>query len=371
MVFGSVTTWFAFTVLAAELRRVGHGVELLTSAPGGAAGRIGQWCESAIYTEVHVGLSQPAAPGPGLDPLFAEGVVDIQCTDEVSAAVAADPRWSDASRLHKVHGVDPDLPHDKWLQAQLVESLGIAAPRTACDPQGFGDTYIVKPRLGSGGIGVELVTPGRPRPTEDPARPVIFQEFIPGSTLNVVGVARDGEALTSAVLRTGQSNARPTAPSTTVELLDRPDIAAEFVPVIEAMGLSGPFCIDLMLDSQDKPLFLEVNVRFFGSWVAAQAAGVPILESYLALLCGGPRVRPGRQRFGEVFPTALDSWHGVRALAPGSARVVPLRPYLMFAGACETSVADRHAASPPRSPLRPRPVRLSGPTSPTSSRCLP
>lgn len=316
VVFGAVTSWLAFTVLASELRRVGHPVELLTSVPGNAAGRIGQWCESALYTGVHVGLNQPAAPGPGLDPLFAEGVVDIQCTDEVGAAVAADPRWSDASRLHKVHGVHPDLPHDKWLQAQLVESLGIAAPRTAREPQGFGGTYIVKPRLGSGGIGVELVTPHRPRPPGDPQQLVIFQEFVPGSTLNVVGIARDGETLTRAVLRTRQSKGRPTAPSTTVELLDRPDIAEEFVPVIEAMGLSGPFCIDLMLDSQDMPLFLEVNVRFFGSWVAAQAAGVPILESYLALLRGGPRVSPGRQRFGEVFPTALDSWRGVRALAP-------------------------------------------------------
>ena len=82
-----------------------------------------------------------------------------------------------------------------------------------------------------------------------------------------------------------------------IRTLQRPDLIESVAAYVARTRYTGAICVDFI--SADEGYLIDVNPRFFGSWAALQAAGLPLLETYVDHLRGVPAV-PNTRQLGEI-----------------------------------------------------------------------
>lgn len=288
VVLADTEAWEAFTWLGAALRHRGFQAVRLTAPPGTRLQRVSSAVYRIAYNRTEVSLRWPGGTEPvdvaGVDCVWQPNVVDVQAADRVGAALLADPRWREHPRLHRVPDPDREMRlFNKLSQTQDALAAGCPVPRTWSDPAEVDtERVVIKQRLGSGGDAVVIVPtaeiPVWVRRWTGQGGGLVFQEPVAGEVLNVGGFARDGELVVAAAYATEHAADDPEGPSVRIRTVQRPDLLESVEAYVAQTKYTGAICVDFI--SADEGYLIDVNPRFFGSWAAIQAAGLPLLEAY-------------------------------------------------------------------------------------------
>lgn len=251
--------------------------------------------------------------------LLAEPTVDVHATEPVLAALSATPEWAANPHLRKVRpGLALADVMDKWEVAGIAAAAGVRVPDASLDLHAEHFPVVVKGRLGAGGMYVRVAADeaGLRSAVEDFARDGVepyLETYHPhGNGLGTAGVARDGQLLACGSFERRTDPDQPLQPAVAIRAFH--DEAAEeaTATLMAALGYTGIVCLNFVPDSQGRPLLIDVNLRIFGSWVALDELGVPILGAYLDLLGAGPAAAPA-----AVDPTI---WRDVARIGVGADR---------------------------------------------------
>lgn len=149
-----------------------------------------------------------------------DDVRDVQSADVIGSELAANEKWQESPRLHRVHAAglsDVDV-YDKLVYTRLA-AVGVSVPETwgeAATVPADGPLE-VKTRLGSGGDGVRLVAdvseiPAALADLDVAPDTVMFQRRIPGQVWNVGGVAGSRRSVGHRRLPRDPSHQQPSVP---------------------------------------------------------------------------------------------------------------------------------------------------------------
>ncbi|MDH2414181.1 ATP-grasp domain-containing protein [Nocardioides sp. CER19] len=287
VLFADLEPWESFLQFAAALRRRGVRVERVTTAERSLVRRLNDLLQRPVFHRTWAVLPR----GSGGRALVEELLVRLG--PEVRAVEAVDVL---ASALIGCAGVprrtgSPEregLLFDKLEMNGFAVGQGVPVPPAwpAESEHGLVPPFVVKPRLGSGGGGVELVEDAeaaarlRRVATTDPGR-LMVQERVPGELVHVAGVARAGGVLVAACYRAVGSPYAAFGPSAEVVTLDDPETVASAAALLVGLEYTGAFCIDFVRSGEGRPLLIDVNARIFGSWAALQSAGLDLVGAYL------------------------------------------------------------------------------------------
>ena len=196
---------------------------------------------------------------------------------------------------------------DKLALTQWLRDNAMAVPRSwdglADVPVDYPGPLVVKLRDSGGGNGVQLVEsradlaglldqPGRLGGASDSG--CFVQEFRPGATVVAAGVATAGEVLSVMAYEITVDPKRPFAFGYGLTVRHDPDAIAYARAIIEQLGISGPFAMDIVRGEGGEPMLIDLNIRIWGSWTGCQAVGLDVLGAYECALGVGPRPAPTR-----------------------------------------------------------------------------
>ncbi len=338
MVLADTEPWEAFTWLAAALRRQGFETYRVTAPATTRLQQLSSVIYRAAYSRTEVSLTWPGGTAPvdvsGVRSVWQGSVVDVQAADRVGAALLEDPRWPQRPRLHRLpDATEEKRLYDKLAQTQDAEAADCPVPRTWTNPSEVDtDTVVIKQRLGSGGDAVVIVPtteiPVWVQRWQGQGGGLVFQEAIVGELLNVGGFARGGDLIVATAYATEKSLTDPEGPPVRIRTLKRPDLIESVAAYVAHTGYTGAICVDFI--SADEGYLIDVNPRFFGSWAAVQAAGLPLLEAYVEHLRAAPAtvVNP---ELGEVTQWTAPAPDGTRGHTARTG-VQVLRDFAAFAG---------------------------------------
>ena len=146
---------------------------------------------------------------------------------------------------------------------------------------------IVKPATGYGGVGVTICHTAEELSAAVAAlggKQAVVQQFLPGRQVNVGGVAHGGRVLLAAPYEPLPSRSHPTGPPVALRTLDHPEALEVAAAALRALEYTGPFCLDLVTDSEGRMRIVDLNARVFGSWTGLQRAGLDLVGGYLHTL---------------------------------------------------------------------------------------
>lgn len=267
--------------------------------------------------------------------LLSAPTVDVHATEPVLAALSGTPEWAANPHLQKVRpGLSLPAVMDKWDVAALAAAAGVDVPEASLDLHTEHFPVVVKGRLGAGGMYVRVVDDEQAlrRAVEDFDRDGVapyLETYHPhGNGLGTAGVARDGELLVCGSFERRTSPDQPLQPAVAIRAFH--DEAAEEATarLVAALGYTGIVCLNFVPDAEGRPLLIDVNLRIFGSWVALDELGVPVLDAYLDLLGAGPvaaptRVDPARWRdVARIGAGADASWQDAARVTGSTSRLV-------------------------------------------------
>ncbi len=309
--------WQAFADLAGALSQRGVRVERITARSPSARERVFQLLERPLFRRVRHFSGERR--GPGVIPVRLDDVaalvpptaVDVLTQEDLLAACLPVTTGLLAPGRRVGAGVDPRVLVDKWLQGQTAAAAGVDVPTAWESPVSSTFPVVVKARLGFGGTGVRVVhdetalAEAWEELGEDGIEPFL-QTFHAGA-VNTGGVALRGEVLACAAYRPTPDPNRPTSQPFRLTVLDRPDAVDAATRYVQAIGYTGFFCIDFVIDADDRALLIDVNPRPFGSWALLQELGLDLVGAYLHSLGLGPRPEPtaavpGASAAQLVFP---------------------------------------------------------------------
>ena len=297
--------WPAAVGFSAALRRHGVRSERHITSHASRMQRLRVTAESLCFTatmcDIEVAPSGVVSmPSPAN--LFA-GALDVQVTERVADFLSASGADRAHPRLARIGtGVDPRVRFDKRAATAWARRLGIPTPevfrpKSAEDLRGL-FPVVVKHPTGYGGKWVRIcrdvmevqaavVDFGVQLPD------LLVEEYVTGDAVNVGGVAREGDVVTLAAYRPRPRPGDPTGPPVSIRLIDDPEAVAATAQLIAGLGLSGPFCVDLVVAPDRRRLVLDVNTRIFSSWIGLEHSGYAIVDNYLWTLGLADRPRPG------------------------------------------------------------------------------
>jgi predicted ATP-grasp superfamily ATP-dependent carboligase len=196
-----------------------------------------------------------------------------------------------------------ELARDKWLAVKLAEEVGLPVPKTVAPgsleeleqlTNGWECETVVKPRKGSGSRGVRFVRrpaeiPAAYRATREAFGPTIVQERIPPEGRGLgVSVLMDRAQQPVAVFGHRRLREYPITggPSCFCESYRDEALITQTVDLLRKMRFVGVAMVEYKMDVRSgRPIFMEVNPRFWGSLGLAIRAGVnfPVLYHQMAL----------------------------------------------------------------------------------------
>jgi carbamoyl-phosphate synthase large subunit len=208
-----------------------------------------------------------------------------------------------------------DLCCDKAAFADRMASAGVPHPRTAARPTDVGDMpgpWIVKPRVGRGSRGVQLLDSRLAVLAALAGDPeLIAQTRLGGREFTADAlVDRDGTLLTVVPRWRDETKAGISVKGTTFESQTVTSVVAD---ALAAVGLTGPANVQGFVDADGAATVVEINPRFSGGLPLTLAAGADVVGTYLTgirdplaelpLLYFTPGVRMSRY-FAETYSRA-------------------------------------------------------------------
>ena len=301
VVFLDRIPWQGFLDLAAALRERGVRVERVTAQPAGWRPRVHQVLASPLFSSVSRYAVSSDDSGEPLAPRDVDAMMRL--VDPAAAAVMAqedlsalclDVRDGPASPARLVgEGVDVGVLVDKLVQAETARAAGVLVPASWESGEASSYPVVVKPRKGFGGVGVSVVHDETElRSAWDTVDALgeqpYLQEYLPDA-VNTGGVALDGEVLVCVAYTPTPSPDQPTGPPRWVTLVDNPAAVEGTEAFVRAIGYTGFFCLDWVMDDAAAPRLIDFNPRVFGSWALVQELGVDLVGHYLHAIGLGPR----------------------------------------------------------------------------------
>ncbi len=266
----------------------------LVSPPLGDVDRLADWLGQAVRTQ-GIDLVMP------MDDESTEATIHLgSALGALSLVPEAEQFWTFRDKERTAHaaaraGVAVPQWHAVASEADLKEAL-----------QRWPGGFILRPRLGGGGRGVEVVrTWAEARRWvarwAGPSGGMLAQEFIAVAAKWDVGLLYDqaGTLAASFVQKELRWYPEPFGTSTVQVSSDRPDLVALARQLVEAVGFRGPVEVEFLEEAGSGRLWLaEVNPRYWASLALAVEAGVdfPLLHAELArgARAGAiPSYRPG------------------------------------------------------------------------------
>ncbi len=197
---------------------------------------------------------------------------------------------------------------DKRRFADELTRLGLPAPRVF-DPEELSGNLpfpvFVKPRAGRGSAHthkacdrseLDFVLARVPEP--------LVQEYLPGREYTIDTLSTlDGRFLYASIRERLATDSGISVKGRTLEWPALEELARR---VVEGLGIIGPCCLQGILDHEGKIRFTDCNPRLGGGTVLSVAAGAPILDDLVRLLCGEAPIGKVRYRAGVIM---LRSWH--------------------------------------------------------------
>ena len=258
--------------VALHLARLLHGAGrrvILADSPAHPIAAASTAC--ALYRRLPPPRFAPDAYAEAVEALVrSEGVVLVIPTCEEVFYLGQ--LWRDRAMTARLFAPDMDLlarVHDKHAFIRLVESLGLAVPKTTLlhsrhDLQAVHDRsreLVFKPVWSRFASHVLL----RPSPEEldaispSPEMPWVAQRFIAGEEISAYAVARDGKLKALAFYRSLYRAGK--GAGICFELVDDPAARHFIESFVAGTGWTGQISFDLMRDKNDRILPLECNPR--------------------------------------------------------------------------------------------------------------
>lgn len=302
----------SFRELAGALRRLGFSV--LRVVPPGSLDRSAQArvLDSLVFgpaLDVDVSPTDDSPSAAALRrSLFAPPTVDVHAPEQVAARLALTPEWREQTRLLKI---DPRLPqdliYDKLEVSRFAQTHGVPVPEILTGTPGVWPV-VVKGRQGFGGRRVRIVSePDRlERAVEELSDTeegeAFVQRFLPGGVTSSGGVCDHGRVTALGVWRVFPDPDEPLGPPARITIVDDGEVAAATVRLMAALGYTGMFNLNFVHDATGTPLLIDVNCRVFGSWQAAQSAGLDVARAFAALHGLTAPPPPARLHAGAEHP---------------------------------------------------------------------
>jgi biotin carboxylase len=333
IVFIDDAKWESFFQLAAFVRRAGYRtIRVSTEHHKKAA------LASHLVFDRFVQIPDAAALARLPDILADEVVADVQCSERHYPWLFDHPECLPETLRPGFLGRRVMI--DKLTMARDLQAGGIPAPQTVTAEGGapaaadqLGLPMVFKPRVGSGGTEVSIVatveeaeqalsraTGGLAEPF-DPAD-LLYQRYVAGEVVQYSAVARAGQILIDAVALCSRVDLDPLGPSTTVQVVDDPEIAAMGRRVVELTAADGLINVEMVRDEEGRLWPIDVNPRTWGWLSAGQIAGIDFVGAYLQSLGLAPPPAPGRARPPvvealSVFPRSLEPAVHAGRVVPG------------------------------------------------------
>ena len=291
---------------AAALRRRGHVVVRLTAEPEPPGpGGLRRW-STVPTTNVDAAITPDGIPGSvGLETIAAVRPHDWQAAESILNWLSRNGFERMLSFRRSRHLPVHDV-QDKYLLSQFLHDAGLSVPRTWSDADEIPDVpgpFMFKLRDQGGGLGIhrcEDVSAVRAcAALYDPA-PYIVQRFHAGTPVIAAGVARDGAVVQMMTYVSILNPRTPFRMAYGLRVVDAPQVYRYAQRVLAVLGITGPFALDTVPGDDGQPLALDMNLRFWGSWTACQAAGMDVIGSYLYAVGLGSDPGPGRVGATEV-----------------------------------------------------------------------
>lgn len=187
------------------------------------------------------------------------------------------------------------LISDKLWQAHWLEKNGYPFIKTQTSPNSIRFPFIVKPRLGAGGVGCRIVKSANDFSMENG---LIFQEHISGkpASVSVIGNGHEARAIAvnEQIIGASWAGAKDFRYCGNITPLETPhfNIAKMAEEIIAKLGLLGSNGVDFLLTRQG-PIVVEVNARFQGSLDTVEmATGLNVFQAHLQSFAGKLPKRP-------------------------------------------------------------------------------
>lgn len=249
--------------------------------------------------------------------LDAAGFDAVLALDDVGLSLFQDLDIGTASFVGPPRELIP-FALDKRLQIDAARKAGFAVPETIAAPLGKAlldrpDAMallpgFIKPALAVETRGGRALRPaGRPvgdgsglaSALNDPdlSGPVLLQRRIDGHGLGIFGLARDGEVLaTTAHRRVRMMNPAGSGSSACAAITPAAYDVEATERLIEDLGWSGLFMVELLEDAEGTHWFMEFNGRAWGSMALARRTGAEFPAWALELMSGSSVRLPALDR---------------------------------------------------------------------------
>ena len=323
-----------FTVLVSS---AGRRVELLRGfraalADLGVDGRVlaadRSWWSSAFHL-ADEGVRVPSCDDPSFVPevlaLCARHGVDLvvpTIDPELPVYAAARDRFASAGVTVAVSSpeavaiaADKVRTHGWLVEAGLPTVRQAAVDVVRADPAGWPFPLVVKPRHGSAGIGVAVVTSHDELDVAARGGEVVVQSLAPGAEHTVdVLVDRAGRCVSVVPRRRLEVRAGEVSKAVTVRSPALEDLAERVCDALP--GAYGPLTVQVFVDGGDMAV-IEVNARFGGGFPLAREAGADYPRWLVEEVAGLPSTASAGRVAGRAGHAALRRGRLRRPRRPG------------------------------------------------------
>lgn len=207
--------------------------------------------------------------------------------------------------------------NDKWAFFQTLQRAGIPTPFTVLvdsircvdvfDPQ---ESVILKPRGGSGGLGIVKLSSarefaGRAKEFLGDGHPYIMQRFLEGRDIDRSVLCMKGQVLASAVQQSVERH-HGFAPSSALHFHSDAPVEALVDRMMAALDWNGIAHIDLRYEQgQATPVVIEVNPRYWATLLGSLVAGVNFPWAHVQSAMGRPM---GASTLRECHYVGFKEW---------------------------------------------------------------
>jgi hypothetical protein len=318
VVFVDHARWWAFTQLAAVVRRSGgRAVRVSVRRPG--------WrtrLADRLLFDRSIYLAGPGALASVVGLLAGEKIVDVQCTEYVcgqlaEVAAAGLPDTVGAALLTRAGLLD------KFAVGEMAGARGVRTPAKLAAHEvsvgeavaRFGLPLVVKARVGAAGDGVRIARTAAQaeRALEEigPDRSrLFFEQLVIGEDIDYSAVISAEGVVLDVGTRTVGVPPGSTTPPSAIEILDAPQLLEFGRRAAEKLGFAGLAHLDTVRDAEGRYWLIDLNLRAWGSMIPSRATGIDFASAYLysiGMRCAPPmRGAVTEPAAVTVFPRVVD-----------------------------------------------------------------